>query len=113
MSFPKRGEIYQVDLEPTIGYEMKKKRPALIVSNDFSNEHTPLIIVCPITSTIIISPVHIHVERGEAGLTKSGIIHCGQIRAIDKTRLSHKIGILSQTKMHHVDKGLAISLALY
>lgn len=49
---PKRGEIYLTALDPTLGREIKKTRPALIVQNDVSNRLTEITIVAPITSTV-------------------------------------------------------------
>ena len=51
MSFPKRGDIYWVQLDPTVGAEIKKTRPAVVVSNDLGNEYSDIIIVAPITSS--------------------------------------------------------------
>lgn len=50
MTFPRRGEIYLVSSDPTVGHEIQKTRPALIVQNDISNEHSPITIVAAITS---------------------------------------------------------------
>jgi mRNA interferase MazF len=50
VNFPTRGEIYLVNFDPTISAEIKKNRPALIIQNDVSNEHSPITIVAAITS---------------------------------------------------------------
>jgi mRNA interferase MazF len=50
--FPRRGEIYWVNLEPTIGSETQKTRPGLIISNDIGNEMSNMVIIAPITSKI-------------------------------------------------------------
>ena len=47
-----RGEVYLVNFDPTIGSEIKKTRPALIIQNDIANEHSPITIVAAITSKI-------------------------------------------------------------
>ncbi|MGL5805013.1 MAG: type II toxin-antitoxin system PemK/MazF family toxin [Xenococcaceae cyanobacterium] len=46
---PKRGEIYLVNFDPTIGFEIQKTRPALIVQNNVANQHSPITIVAAIT----------------------------------------------------------------
>jgi len=51
-AFPKRGEIYWVNLDPTIGSETKKTRPAVIISNDIGNETSKIVILAPITSKV-------------------------------------------------------------
>src|SRR2546423_608291 len=58
---PKRGEIYLAALDPTVGHEIKKARPALVIQNDTSNAYDTTTIVVPITSTVRLplSPVHV------------------------------------------------------
>ena len=110
-----RGEVYYVDLEPTHGSEMKKKRPCVVVSNDAINFNSSVIIVCPITDSYgksKTSPIHILVPENEGGLTKSSIVHCGQIRSIDKTRLDNKIGNLSEETIIKVTEGLAHAIEI-
>jgi mRNA interferase MazF len=52
MAYPRKGEIYLVNFDPTIGHEVKKKRPALIISNDIHNQYSPLVTVAPLSSNI-------------------------------------------------------------
>lgn len=110
MSFQK-GEVFWVNLDPTEGAEIKKKRPAVIISNNVINANSPLIVVCPITdSTGKKSPIHILIEKGEGGLTKDSIAHCGQIRTVDKSRLYEKIGNLNSKKMAEIESGIKLVL---
>jgi mRNA-degrading endonuclease toxin of MazEF toxin-antitoxin module len=64
---PRRGEIYLVALDPTVGREIQKTRPALVIQNDISNEYPGTTIVAPITSTIRLplSPVHVLISQGK------------------------------------------------
>ena len=59
--WPRRGDIYLTALDPTVGREIQKTRPALIIQNDVSNRLTDLTIVAPITSTVRfpLNPVHV------------------------------------------------------
>ena len=59
-AWPRRGEIYLTALDPTIGHEIKKTRPALVIQNDVSNQYSATTIVAPITSTVRmpLAPVH-------------------------------------------------------
>jgi mRNA interferase MazF len=50
VAYPKRGEVYLVNFDPTIGSEIQKTRPALILQNDIANQHSPITIVAAITS---------------------------------------------------------------
>jgi mRNA interferase MazF len=108
----KRGEVYQVELSPTLGSELKDPHPAVVMSNNVINDAAAVIIVCPITSGSRPSPIHILLHKGEGGLTKDCIAHCGQVRAIDKQRLRVKRGELSQKTMESIEKGLRLALSL-
>ena len=108
-----RGEIYRVDLDPTRGSEMKKARPAVVVSNDAINRNAAVVIVCPITDAgEKFSPVHVKIPRGEGGLAKDSVAHCGQIRAVDKERLISKMGELDPRRMETITAGLKNALDL-
>jgi mRNA interferase MazF len=102
-----KGEVHSVDLEPTVGGEIKKPRPAVIVSNNVLNTSYPVVVVCPITdSTGKKSPIHILLAEKEGGLKKESVVHCGQIRTVDKGRLLEKIGNLSAEKMREIEIGI-------
>lgn len=109
-----RGEIYYVDLEPTKGSEMQKsRRPCVVVSNNAINQSSDVVIICPITGSYNkFSPIHIKVQSGEGGLTKESVVHCGQIRAIDKSRMGSKLGELNQKLMDDVNNGICNTLNL-
>lgn len=109
----KRGEIYMVALDPTLGHEMKKTRPAIVVSNDSINKSASVVSVCPITDAANkTSPIHIEIPSGEGGLSKASVAHCGQVRSIDKVRLVTRLGILSSSRMAKVSEGLREALGV-
>lgn len=107
---PKRGDVFWIDLNPTRGTEINKKRPCLIVSNDSANEASSRIIVAPITSQVTrLFPfeVKINIKGNDSKILLD------QIRSIDKIRLLGKrICHLELQTMLLVDKALKISLAL-
>lgn len=84
----KQYDIYWVTLNPIVGSEINKTRPAVIISPDASNKHLNTVIVAPLTSTIRNFPMRLTIvlER------KKGQIALDQIRCIDKKRLSSKAG---------------------
>ena len=83
----KRGEVYWVNLDPTVGSEVKKRRPAVILSPDEMNRSLPVVIVAPITSSKKSWPT-----RADITLSgKVGQIMLDQIRAVDKSRLMKRI----------------------
>lgn len=108
-----RGEVYSVDLNPTVGGEIQKHRPAVVVSSNPFNAAASIVVICPITdATGKTSPIHIAVLRGEGGLQKDSVVHCGQLRAVDASRFDNKLGNLPAEKMREIDKGLKLVLSL-
>jgi mRNA interferase MazF len=87
----KRGEIWLVALDPTIGSEIKKSRPCVIVSPPELNQHLRTVIVAPMTSRGSVAPFRVPVTH--AG-TK-GLIVLDQVRAVDKVRLVKRLGALN------------------
>ena len=83
----KRGEIYWVNLDPTIGNEVKKRRPAVILSPDEMNRSLPVVIVAPITSSKKSWPTRADIKLSG----KAGQIMLDQIRSVDKSRLMKRI----------------------
>lgn len=112
--FPERGEIYLVCLDPTIGSEINKVRPALIISNDINNKVSDTVTVIPITSSVEkVYPFEVFFRRGESGLSKNSKAKCNQIRTIDKRRLIKFIGKASPEKIKEVEEALLIHLGMY
>src|SRR6266403_6211117 len=89
-SHPRRGEIYLTALDPTLGREIQKTRPALIIQNDVSNRLSEITIVAPITSTVRfpLNPVHVLLEADPTnGLSVTSVALFNQICAVDHIRL--------------------------
>lgn len=111
-----RGDVYLVNLDPIIGKEIGKTRPAVIIQNDIGNKFSPVTIIAPISSVKEITkplPIMIFLEKGEGGLNEESYVDCGQIRTIDKDkRLIAKFGSFSKSKMNEIDKAIKISLYL-
>jgi mRNA interferase MazF len=112
--FPRRGEVYVVDFNPTRDAEIQKTRPALILQNDVGNRHSPLTIVAAITSTIpaTTSPFKVLVSAPEGGLGRDSLVLLNQIRSIDQSRLIRRLGKLKPVTMAKVDRALKVSLGL-
>ena len=87
-SMVSRGEIWLINLDPTIGSEIKKTRPCIVVSPQELNDHLRTVIVAPMTTKG--SPAAFRVPITHDG--KKGLILLDQIRSIDKLRLVKKIG---------------------
>lgn len=110
--FPRRGEVYMVNFDPARGSEQAGIRPALVVSNDVNNNHSPVVIVVAITKTIPKKEYPFNVYLPEGVLPLPGTILCGQILTVDKTRLMRHRGDLDAVLMAAVGAALAVSLAL-
>ena len=87
----KRGEIWLVTLDPTIGSEIKKARPCVVVSPVELNEHLRTVIVAPMTSKGFAAPFRVPVAHGGT----KGLILLDQIRTVDKARLAKRLGAVS------------------
>jgi mRNA interferase MazF len=111
---PKRGEIYLVNFDPTIGAEIQKIRPALVLQNDIANEHSPVTIVAAITSQFDdpLYPTEVLVQPPEGGLTIDSVVLLNQIRSIDKQRLVKRLGKLTNETTALVNQEIQISLGL-
>ena len=92
----KRGEVYWVNLDPTIGTEIRKTRPALIISPDDMNAALPRVIIAPLTSHG--QPLGCRPELMFDG--KQARILLDQIRTIDKQRLAGKLGEIELKVWH-------------
>jgi mRNA interferase MazF len=85
----KRGEIFLVNFDPTVGAKAKKTRPALVVSNDTNNAHSPIVSISPITSKVTkVYSFEVKIPPGTGGLRTRLRMMINQIRAVDKIRLT-------------------------
>jgi mRNA interferase MazF len=111
---PKRGEVYLVNFDPTIGAEIQKTCPALIVQNDIANRHSPITIVAAISSQFdeTLYPTEVHIQPPEGGLTLSSVVLLNQVRSVDKRRLIRRLGMLTPATIGRVDRAILISLGV-
>jgi len=93
-----RGEVYWVNLDPNVGTEIQKTRPALVVSPDDMNAALPRVIIAPITSAG--QPMGCRPEV--VFQTKSARILLDQLRCVDKLRLGKKMGRIEAAAWHDV-----------
>lgn len=105
----KRGEVWWVEFDPAQGSEIRKRRPAVIVSNDSANRHLSRVVMVPLTrSTDRVYP-------GEALVTLADQptkAMADQIMAADKSRLQGRLAILSAPDMQAVEDAIKTQLAL-
>jgi len=109
----RRGEIYLIDFETSVGAEIRKKRPALIISCDEANKHLKTIMVIPFSSkTERVYPFEVLVEKEDSGLEANSKLKIPQMRAVDKARLKKYIGTISNDILARVEKAIKLHLAM-
>jgi len=114
-NWPKRGEIYLTALDPTVGHEIRKTRPALIIQNDTTNRYGRLTMVAPITPIVRLplSPLHVLLPADTStGLSVPSAAVLGQIRAVDRVRLIKKLGKADVLVMFLVDQAIRVAFGL-
>jgi len=111
----RRGEIWLIDLEPTVGAEIKKTRPAVIVNSDALGK-LPLSIIVPITDWkdhYSVAPWMVQIKPNNTnGLSKVSSADCFQVRSVSQTRFVKKLGVLKSETMKEIIEGLSAVLEL-
>jgi mRNA interferase MazF len=105
----KRGEVWWVEFDPSIGSEIRKTRPAVIVSNDAANRNLARVVVVPLTSSTG------RQYPGEALVSVDGQnskAMADQIMAADKARLKSQLGTVNKTDMQAVEDAIRVHLGL-
>ncbi|WP_203249713.1 type II toxin-antitoxin system PemK/MazF family toxin [Cysteiniphilum marinum] len=110
----KRGDIYFLSLDPTIGKEIKKTRPVIIVSNNANNKVSETITVVPITSnTKKVYPFEVLLKKIESSLPKDSKAQCQQIRTVSVERINGgKVGSLNDGLIEKVNEAIRLHLSL-
>ena len=113
-AFPQRGEIYLTALDPALGHEIKKTRPALVIQNDITNRFGMTTIVAAITSKVSTPPYpnETILHPGTSGLEVVSTVRLDQIRTVDRQRLVKRLGRVDDSTMAKVDEAIKISLGL-
>lgn len=106
---PLRGDVHWVALDPSLGSEIRKTRPAVVISNDAMNRHGTRVVVVPLTSNVD------HCYPGEAIVTvkgKQARALGDQLRSIDRVRLRGRLSTLGKEDLQKVEEALTITLGL-
>jgi mRNA interferase MazF len=114
----RRGEIWQVDLDPAQGNEANKQRPAVVVSNDRANATAArlgrgTITVVPVTSNLDkVYPFQTFISAATSGLTIDSKAQAEQVRTVATQRFIRRVGRLTAVELRGVDDALRLHLAL-
>lgn len=114
----RRGEVRWVDLDPVLGSESGKRRPAVIVSNDGANMTASrlgrgVITVVPVTSsTARVYPFQVLLDAGDAGLPRDSKAQAEQVRSVAIERIGARVGQLTALQLAALDEALRLHLAL-
>ena len=110
---PARGEVWLVDLDPTLGRREAGRRPGLIVSADpFNAGPAELVVVIPMTTKDRRIPLHVRVDPPEGGVRQPSFARCEDIRSISRRRLLKRWGIVSPATLAAVELRLRTLLEL-
>jgi mRNA interferase MazF len=109
---PRRGDVWLVSLDPTIGHEIQKTRPAVVVTNDLYNRQNWVLLVVPLTTRDLAEIDQVLIVPPEGGLTNNSVTLPDQLRAIDRSRLVKRLGRLKHETMARINRTLNIVLDL-
>jgi mRNA interferase MazF len=107
----RRGEIWRVNLDPTVGNETAKKRPCVILQNDVGNARSATTMVAPLLKSLKNYPFVVNVEAtADNGLDESRGIHLEQMRVVDNRRIDSKLGTLDDKYWSQIERAVCIVL---
>lgn len=108
-----RGEVWLLDLNPTMGREQAGTRPALVISVDnFNNGPAELAIVIPITSKERHVRSHVKIPAGEGGLTMDSFAKCEDVRSVSRKRFIRRFGAVPRARLAEIEEVLRILMDL-
>jgi mRNA interferase MazF len=96
--YVRRFDVYLISLDPTVGSEIKKTRPCVVISPDEMNRNIQTVIIAPLTSTVRAYPTRVNISFQE----KKGQIVLDQLRTVDKALLIKKIGSINEKTQNKV-----------
>jgi len=103
----KRGDVVLVNLDPVVGSEVGKTRPAIVVQNEMANRTSPTLTVIPLSSKVDrVFPFQVLIPAGEGGLAQESKALCEQIRTLSTKRLLQRLGSLPPERMEEIHAAL-------
>jgi len=109
-----RGEIWLAELNPIRGSEQAEKRPVIILQNDSINRFTSTFLAIPLTTNLRRAslPTCVLLSEGDGGLDKDSVALCHQLRVLDRSRLTRRLGLLSELTLASIDRCVLFTIGL-
>lgn len=102
-----RGDVVLVNLDPVVGSELGKRRPAIVLQNEFANRSSPTVTVVPVSSKMErVYPFQVRLPAGEGGLPQAGKALCEQIRTVSRERIVTHLGKLPSERLSELRTAL-------
>jgi mRNA interferase MazF len=102
-----RGDVVSVDLDPVVGSEVGKRRPAVVLQNALANQSSPTVTVVPVSSRVErVYPFQVRLPAGEGGLTLESKALCEQIRTVSRERIAERLGHLPDERLEEIRTAL-------
>ena len=109
----KYGDIFLIDFDGTKYSEQCGKRPAIVVSNDKGNQHSPTMLVVPLTTKNKKNlPTHLTIEPDKSGLKEISTALFEQVKVADKKRIIKKMGHVDNSLIEKIKKSLTIAFGI-
>jgi mRNA interferase MazF len=109
-----RGEIWLADLNPVRGSEQAGRRPVLVIQTNTINRFTTTALAIPFTTNLrrALLPSCVQVSSGEGGLLSESVALCHQLRVLDKTRLTKKLGAISNKTLGKIESCVLFTMGI-
>lgn len=102
-----RGDVFLVNLDPVVGSEVGKTRPAVVLQNELANRTSPTVTIIPLSSKAErIFPFQVLIPAGEGGLERDSKALCEQIRTLSRSRLLERLGSLPPERLEEIRTAL-------
>lgn len=110
----RRGDIVRAQLDPIVGSEQAGERPAVVISPSPILEHSPVILIAPVTSrkTERVFAFEALIEPPEGGLTVTSKVMLTHLRSVDKRRVVYRYGTVQEATMQRIEEALRVATGL-
>jgi mRNA interferase MazF len=103
----RRGDVVWVALDPVVGSEVGKRRPAVVVQNELANRTSPTVTVVPLSSSVKrVFPFQVLIPAEESGLARPSKALCEQIRTLSRDRIGPSVGTLPAERLVDIREAL-------